>query len=301
MATAATLIQQTLRRLQPGGQTQVLQVSGSYTAGGSTLTVTDPSGVILPNAQPGQVIAIDLELFLILSVSGSTLGVSPGYFGSSEANHSNATLIYLNPRFSQFDVLSAINDDLQDLCSPENGLYNPQAIEITYNPSQRGYDLAGVTGAGAVISLQQKVPYPVGDWQPFSRKDWTFTPTSDTTDFPSGYALRLNRGGYPGMPIRVTYKAFFSPFVNLADDATTVAGLMDTMYDLPPLGAAVALVAPREVKRNQLDTADDTRRATEVPPGAVMTSVREVQNLRQRRINAENARLGQLYGAQMNR
>ena len=100
------------------------------------------------------------------------------------------------------------------------------------------------------------------------------------------------------MPFRITYKSQFQPFVNMTDDATTVAGLASFMYDLPPLGAMVALVAPREVKRNQIDSAPDSRRATEVPPGAVMNSVAQVLALRQRRINACHAQLEQLYARQ---
>ena len=73
------------------------------------------------------------------------------------------------------------------------------------------------------------------------------------------------------------------------------------MYDLPPLGAMVALVAPREVKRNQIDSEPDSRRGTEVPPGAVMNSVAQVLALRQRRINAAATMLKQLYGTQSGR
>jgi hypothetical protein len=103
------------------------------------------------------------------------------------------------------------------------------------------------------------------------------------------------------MPLRITYKQQFQPFAALTDDATTVAGLSSTMYDLPPLGAMIAIVAPREVKRNQIDAAPDSRRATEVPPGAVMNSVAQVLALRARRINAEASRLKQLYGSQAGR
>ncbi len=98
--------------------------------------------------------------------------------------------------------------------------------------------------------------------------------------------------------MRVTYSARFSPLVNLSDALTAVAGLAPTMYDLPPLGAMVALVAPREVKRNQIDAEPDSRRAPEVPPGAVMNSVAGVLRPRQSRINAESMRLQQLYGQQ---
>ncbi len=301
MATLSTLINQTLRRVQPGQQVEALTLNGSYTAGATSFAVSDPAGTILPSLRPETVVAIDLELFYVQAISGTTVTVVPGYLGSTTANHASGALVYLNPRFSQFDIMTAINDDLNDLCSPENNLYQVKSIEITYNPATIGYDLTGVTGLVDILSVQQKIPYPIGYWAPYPRRKWTLTAGADTTDFPSGYALRLNEGGYPGMPFRVTYKTGFTPFAALTDDATSVAGLSSTMYDLPPLGAMVAMVAPREVKRNQIDAAPDSRRATEVPPGAVMNSVAQVLALRARRINAEASRLKQLYGSQAGR
>lgn len=300
-ATLGSMISQTLRRIQPGQQVEALTLNGSYTAGATSLVVSDPAGTILPSLRPEVVISIDLELFYVQAVSGTTVAVVPGYLGSTEANHASGAMVYLNPRFSAFDIMCAINDDLSDLCSPDNNLYTVNSIEITYNPATVGYDLTGVTGLIDIISIQQQQPYPIGYWVPMPRRKWTLTANADPTAFPSGYALRLNRGGYPGMPFRVTYKSQFAPFVNLTDDATSVAGLSSTMYDLPPLGAMVALVAPREIKRNQIDASPDARRATEVPPGAVMNSVAQVLALRQRRINAEATRLQQLYGGQAGR
>lgn len=300
-ATLLSMIQQVLRRVQPGQQTESLVLASDITAGATTLTVSDPAGTILTNLRPETTVAIDLEIFYVQAVSGTGVTVVPGYLGSSEAAHSAGTLVYLNPRFSAFDIMTALNDDLSDLSSPDNNLYQVLSTEFTYNPATVGYDLAGVSGLIDIISVQQKQPYPIGYWVPIPRSKWTLTSGADLTDFPSGYALRLNAGGYPGMPFRVTYKAQFAPFVNLTDDATTVCGLSSTMYDLPPLGAMVALIAPREVKRNQIDSAPDSRRATEVPPGAVMNSIAQVLALRQRRINAEATRLQQLYGGQAGR
>lgn len=298
VATLGSMINQVLRRIQPGQQVETLTLASAYTAGGTSLTVADLAGTILPSLRPEVVIAIDLELFYVQAVSGTVVTVVPGYLGSNMANHSLNALVYLNPRWSQFDIMCAINDDLADLCAPDNGLYQVNSVEITYNPATVGYDLAGVNGLIDIISVQQKQPYPIGYWVPIPRSKWTLTANADLTAFPSGYALRLNSSGYPGMPFRVTYKGAFAPFSNLTDDATNIAGLSPTMYDLPPLGAMVALVAPREVKRNQIDSAADSRRATEVPPGAVMNSVAQVLALRQRRINAEASRLKQLYGGQ---
>src|ERR1035437_2259149 len=301
MATLGSMIQQVLRRVQPGQQVEALTLSGSYTANATSFAVSDPAGTILPSLRPETIVSLDLELFYVQAVSGTTVTVVPGYLGSTPANHSSGTIVYLNPRFSQFDIMQAINDDLNDLFSPDNNLYQVSSTELTYNPATMGYDLTGVTGLIDIISIQQKQPYPIGYWVPIPRKKWTLTAGADPTDFPSGYALRLNTGGYPGMPFRVTCKSGFAPFTSLTDDATNVAGLSSTMYDLPPLGAMVALVEPREVKRNQIDSAPDSRRATEVPPGAVMNSVAQVRSLRQRRINAEASRLQQLYGGQAGR
>ncbi len=299
MTTLSDMIQTTLRRASPGQQTETLQLNGNITFGATSITVSDPAGTILPTVRPEQTIAIDLELFYVQAVVGLVLTVVPGYLGSRQAAHTSGALVYINPRFSQFDVMSAINDDLLDLSA--QGLYQVKSIEITYNPATAGYDLVGLNypTTNPIISVQQKIPYPVGRWDPISRRKWTFTASADTTDFASGYALRMNYGGYPGMPMRVTYKAQFSQFNNLADDATTVAGLPPTMYDLPPLGAMIAIVAPREIKRNQIDSAPDSRRGTEVPPGAVMSSVGVTDKLRTRRIIAEATRLQGLYGQQM--
>src|ERR1035438_2362768 len=117
------MIQQVLRRVQPGQQVEALTLSGSYTAGATSFVVSDPAGTILPSLRPETVIAIDLELFYVQAVSSYTTGgpayatVVPGYLGSTPAPHYNGALVYLNPRFSYFDIMQAINDDLSDLCS----------------------------------------------------------------------------------------------------------------------------------------------------------------------------------------
>ena len=194
MATLNSLIQQVLRRVQPGQQVEALTLSGSYTAGATSFAVSDPAGTILPSLRPETVVAMDLELFYVQAVSGITVTVVPGYLGSTTANHSSGAMVYLNPRFSQFDIMQAINDDLNDLCSPDNNLYQVSSTEITYNPATAGYDLAGVTGLIDIVSIQQKQPYPIGYWTPIPRRKWTLTAGADTTDFPSGYALRINVG-----------------------------------------------------------------------------------------------------------
>jgi hypothetical protein len=291
------LIQKTSRRLEPLGISETVVLQSNILAGATTIPVTDPSSLI-GSIQPGKTLGIDLEVFYVQSVTGTTITVVPGWQGSTEAPHSANAVVFINPRFSYFDIGTAINDDLLDLSSPENGLYQVKSVEITFNPSIVGYDLVGVASINEIISIRYQVPYPIGVWKPLHYGEWELTPASDPTAFPSGFALTLYRDCYPGLPFRVTYAAPFGQFVNLTDDATNVAGLSSTMFDIPPMGAMVGLVAPREVKRNQIDSEPDSRRGPEVPPGSVMNSVAGVLRQRQARINSESARLQQLYGSQ---
>lgn len=57
-------------------------LASDYTAGGSSLTVTD--GTLF---DVGDVIQIDSEYLLVTAVSGSTLTVTKGYAGTTNANH----------------------------------------------------------------------------------------------------------------------------------------------------------------------------------------------------------------------
>ena len=75
----------------------------------------------------------------------------------------------------------------------------------------------------------------------------------------------------------------------------SVTGLQPSATDLPPIGAAIRLMAGREIKRNFTESQGDTRRSTEVPPGAIAQSANGLARLRQTRIAAEAARLHALY------
>jgi hypothetical protein len=55
------------------------------------------------------------------------------------------------------------------------------------------------------------------------------------------------------------------------------------------------LMAGREVKRNFTESQGDTRRAEEVPSGAVANSMLQLQRLRRDRVMAEAARLNRQY------
>lgn len=304
MSTAADLINKVRRRLQPTQREMAVYLGAPYTAGALTMQLTDPTdGSSLNAVSPGCELAIDLELFYVESFANGVATVIPGDLGSTSANHANGARVWVNPRYSDFDILSGLNDDLDDLSTPDNGLYQVKSIEITHTPPHIGYDLVGVTTILEILSVRYRVPSSPAtlEWIPIPKREYELTPSSDTGDFASGYALSIYEGGFPGQPIRVTYKAPFAHFATYNDDSVTVCGLPATAADLPYLGAAIALTSPREIKRNQTEAQPDSRKANEVPPGAVMNSVAGLEKIRSRRIKGENERLYQLYGHQRTR
>ncbi len=296
MTTLGDLVEKVERILVPAARSQVLQLSSPYTAAATTMTLSDPSsGNALGAATPGTILSIDLELFLVLGSAGSTFTVQPGYFGSTEANHAQNALVYINPKFPRFDVMNAINEELDDLSSPDNGLYRVETLDITFNPVLRGYDLAGVASSFIdVLEIRYKMATPFQYWPPIRR--WEVHRNMTDSAFPSGTALFIYEDAWPGLPMHVLYKAPFTSFAALTDDAQTVAGLSYQARELPWLGACVSLVVGREVKRNFTEAQPDARKAMEVPPGSVMNSTAGLLRLRQTRIMAEAQRLDNQYG-----
>jgi hypothetical protein len=115
------------------------------------------------------------------------------------------------------------------------------------------------------------------------------------TAFASGNMLQLYEPAAPGRAIRVKYRAPFGQLVNLTDNVGTVTGLPDSAMDIPPMGAAMRLVAPREIKRNFTESQGEPRRSEEVPPGAVAGSWRGLAGMRAQRILSEAMRLAAMY------
>lgn len=287
------VIAKTRRRLLSGVREAAVLLTEPYTAGSPTLNV---EGSFLNAIQPGCILSVDLEVFYVTSVTtAGSVGVVPGYDGSTEADHATGTICYVNPRFTNYDIGVAINDDLLDLSAPYNGLGQVLTTSFTWNPTYLGYDLGSQFSpiSSSVLEVSYKLAPPVRTYPTI--RDYRVDRNADTTVFPSGVAIILYQPAYTGLPVTVKFLAPFSPLVNLTDDLTEVAGLPASMYDLPDLGAAIRLVQPREVKRNFLESQPDPRKAPEVPPSAVMNSSAKLEMQRQKRIDAEADRLSRAY------
>ncbi|MGB0729825.1 MAG: hypothetical protein ACPGT1_08290 [Ilumatobacteraceae bacterium] len=258
------------------------------TAGAGSFTVQYGT----PGLVPGATVEIDSELMYIHAVSSTTVTVARGYGGSSAAAHSNGALLRVNPKFATYRIINALNADLRDLSSPLNGLYQMKTDTFTYQPNISGYDLANVTDLIDVWNVTWDDP-TVFEAEP-QVDSWVLRRNRNTSTFSSGFALVLYQGASTGQTVRVMYKAPFTE-VSAVTDSLSTTGVPATAYDLPPLGAAMALMSTAPIRREFIDEQWSSRRSDEVPPGAISASMRDLRARRADRIGAEAARLSTAY------
>ena len=115
-----------------------------------------------PGIVAGSIIEIGTELMYVFSVNATNndATVRRGFRGTTAAAHFQGDLVTVNPKFPAQQVLDAINDQLNDLSSPQNGLYQMKTVDFTFNAAQDGYDLTGVTDD--IISVYQVTYSDVG-------------------------------------------------------------------------------------------------------------------------------------------
>lgn len=288
MTTTSDLIEETKALLFSGEEPEYNRLDGDIDSTVASITFKYP----LHSITRGAVISVGLEDIRIWDTSGFTATVVERHVnGTTAASHSDLDLVSVRPRFSDFRILRALNEELSDLSSPVNGLYQVKTVELTYNATRQAYDLTGVTNLSNILELRYKLPGSSHQWPLIGNGKYDILRNMNTSEFASGFALTLYEEAYPGQTIRVRYGADFTSLSTLTDDVTTVSGLPASAVDIPPLGAAIRLVSAREIARNFLESQPEPRRSEEVPAGAVMQSVNGLRALRQQRIIAEAAKL----------
>ena len=112
------VINKVYRRLMSGAREQVVQLTTSIDDEQTVIAVGGGFGASFGSGftgaiQTGAILSCGMELMLVLGVqTGGNLFVSRGYDGSPQQGHGGDNLVYVNPRFSFFDIGVAINDDL---------------------------------------------------------------------------------------------------------------------------------------------------------------------------------------------
>jgi hypothetical protein len=287
VTTAGNLVDRTAQNLLAGVVEERNKIASSLDA--STTSV--PIKYSVGSLREQTVFQVDSELMYIWEVNtaSKTLTVERGFGGTTAATHADGAIVVVSPKFPRWQILQALNDELADLSSPMNGLFQMKTVDISYNGSDRQINLTGITSMIDVYDVRWRY---LSDDYPVVRR-YRLMRDMPTSDFPSGYVLSLDE---PVMSstIRVIYKDKYTAF---STEASTLAstGASTELADLLVLGAQIRLLASREVKRNFIESQGDTRRADEVPAGAMNASVTNLLRLRRDRIQAEAARLNRQY------
>ena len=287
MTTAGNLVDRVVQQLLAGTVEERNKIASSVNNSVTSIPVTYSLGSLAEQT----VFEIESELLYVwaVDVSSKTLTVERGFGGTTAASHSNGTVLTVNPKFPRWQILNALNDELADLSSPMNGLFQMKTVDLSYNGSDRMVDLTSTTD---IIDLYDVRLRYLSDDYPVIR-NVRLMREMPTTDFASGNVLVFDQSVLSGT-VRVSYKA---PYTSFTSEASTLAssGAGDTLTDLLVLGAQIRLLAAREVKRNFIESQGDTRRAEEVPAGAMNASITNLLRLRRDRIQAEAARLARQY------
>lgn len=294
MTTVAQLINRAQRQLLSGLVEQRNKLSGNLTSTGTSVTFTyDMTGV-----REGTVLEVDSELLYCWQVdtASKTATVERGFNGSTATTHTAGTIVVVNPRFPRNQILEAINDDLADLAAPMNGLYRVRTLDMQYNGSDVMVNLPAV---GDIIDLiDVRIRYLSTDYP--TLRNVQIVRNLPTSDFGSGVALKFNEASRSGT-LRIVYKAPFTRATKESDDLQTFCGFPSTAEDILVMGSQIRLMAPREIKRNLTESQGDTRRADEVPSGALTNSITNLMRLRRDRITAEATKLDSQYPLYLNR
>ena len=267
----------------------------------ATTVDSDDTSVVLTysvrSAQEGAKVSIDFEDSYVVSSepTSKTLTVIRAQFGTTGAAHTSGATVWVNPKFSRAQVLRAVNAELDSLSGL--GVFRMATVDLTFNRSVAGYDMTGLTPDDVidVYEVRADDPGPSKGWRPIT--SWSLIRDAPTGDFTSGLGLVVFEPGSPGHTLRVTYRKRFSQ-VTTADastDLATSAGIDREAHDLVALGAAVRLMSGVEVRRSQLNAQPDTRRAEDVPPGAVLQSYTGLVKQYEKRLREERNRLARRY------
>ena len=287
MTTAGQLIDRVNSELLAGTVEERNKLALAVDASATTITFTYDLGPLRDNT----VFQIGTELMYVWEANSTakTAEVERGYGGTTAASHSIGDVVIHNPRFPRHMVLNQLNAELGDLSSPMNGLFQIKTLDVSYNGSDRMVNLAGVTDMIDLYDVRYRY---LSDDYPIVR-NVRLLRDMPTSDFTSGFALAFDAPVRAGS-VRVLYKAAYDLFT-AESDTVAGAGGSSTLDDLLSLGAQIRVMAGREVKRNFSESQGDTRRAEEVPAGAIGGSILNLQRLRRDRIQAEAARLNRQY------
>lgn len=293
MTTLGTLLDRTLAHVQRG-RTARNKLAANVTSSGTSWQFTYD----LDRIKSGSRLSCALEDVYVWETddTAKTATVERGDGESIGAAHTSGDVVLVDPEWSRFDAVQAINEEIAELSSPIRGLFQVVATDLTYVSSKQGYDLTGSANTFLeVYEMRFKQAGSSAYWPTIT--DFDVVRNMSTSEFASGTAIMLFQSGQNGQPIRTKYKAKFTQLGTTDETQVveTVTGLSEAGVGILPYGAAARLAAGRSMRRAAIDAQGNTRRAEETSTQDALVSVTGLLRQRDLAVAAEAARLGKQY------
>ena len=290
------MVERTYRHLMSNQREVVAKLNPAYVQGTGQMTLISPG---VNTIGPGSLLAVEWSVYRVdqwtpnPSSTGGTAAVTVVQ-GSTDLVHPVNSDVYVNPKYTRWDIAVSINDALNSLSSPSNGLFAVGTTTITYNPVFMGYDLAAVpANFNGVIELTYDIAPPSHNFPTIRR--FKIVRGISNAKFPSGRGIILYESAWPGLNINFTYSYPFAPLLNPNDDAVVVSGLPATAIDIPGMQAEVDLTIAREIKRNFIEAQPDPRKAQDVVSGGMLNATNKLEMRLEQRISEEADRLAIMW------
>lgn len=150
--TLADLVAETQRHLTSYQRPSMNKLDAAISATATDLAFTFESQQL----QQGHYIEVGLELMYVWSVESAsrTAVVERAQQGSRAVAHAAGSVVKINPKFPDFAIAKAINDDLRALSSPMSGLYAVRSLPAVTTYSGTTYDLTDAENLMEIIEVQ---------------------------------------------------------------------------------------------------------------------------------------------------
>ena len=243
---------------------------------GSYISVSKSDGTLAP------------ETMYVHARNGEYATVLRGVDGSTAyAWEADTSIIEVEPRFSEWQILEAARDAIQALPSNLHAVSTTTVTFSTTEQSVTSSDLA-TTGFTRVLSATRTAR---------SGEDRLVKFNIKVQEYAGAYEVIRQEGIEKSVTVNLTYA---HPFViSTLDPGTnlvTTAGMSIEMIDIPGLGAAASLMLADEATRLDLHAAGDSRVDVALNPGDRTRYSLILQAQYDRRVSQEARRLMAKYG-----
>lgn len=279
--------------LERGERRELDQLEGSVTDVAGTVTLTHNATGVKPQSR----IEIDNELLHVWSHNTATqvATVARGHGGSTAAAHADNALVRVNPRFPRQVLAETLRREVRSWPAT---LYAPVVGEFSVLSTTEAIDLAGLAATDEIARVLrvQRRHWDTAD------ATWPTLPghlerRQNTTDFPSGWALRFAAAFDKATDVRVALGLRFRVPTTLdwTADLGTSWLLTPGLVDAALFGVAAILLPSEEIARADQWNQARPRKGEDVPPGFPLQLGNALRQQRDLLLKAEAERLYNAY------